>query len=242
MKKSLYKSNAILITIMTIACMLTSSCTLKFEKDEEDNTPKVTKTLDLKDYNAIDANGNVEISFVQDSTYKVVATATERTFEKNAIYVKDSTLIIGKAEEEKNVKIIANLAKRRVIKLEVHAPSLKDIDFSGEALFNTDSINADKLRFDFSGASEMNAKCLDTKNLAIKSSGASKININVKEALETKLDFSGAANINADFDNCGSVDIDASGAVDGKITGTVKQYNKKVAGAANINTDKLSIE
>jgi len=242
MKKTVYISDAILIAIMIIACMLTSSCTLKFEKAEEENTPEVTKTLDLKDYNAIDANGNVEITFVQDSTYKVVATATEKSFEKNAIYVNDSTLIIGKAEEEKNAKIIANLAKRRTIKLEVHAPSLKDVDVSGEALFNTDSINADKLRFDFSGASEMNAKCLDTQNLTIKSSGASKITVNVKEALETNLDFSGAANINADFDNCGSVDIDASGAVDGKLTGTVKQYNKSVAGAASINTDKLTIK
>ena len=190
----------------------------------------ISKSFDLKDFDAITINGHADVKFTQSGVYEVTLRTQENIFDEVDYRVEGSTLIL-ETKDKRNIHAT-------VYEVIIQAPVLKKLEVNGASDF--DIPTGIKLDGDFkvqvNGAGDLTFGHISCENFSLQVNGAADVNLESVEVQKNlKVEVNGAGDVNVDgsageasFEVNGAGDIDATGL---KVAGEVKRH---VAGLASI--------
>lgn len=188
--------------------------------------PVVSKTFeDLKDFDAIEINGQADVTFTQSTTYEVTLHTQENILDYVDYHLEGTTLVIQlkdrrTARAEKYDLVIQALDLRKIevngaadLKmpaglrtegdLAVEVNGAGDLDFAG--------IRCNSLKMTANGAADITASALDVQSLKVEVNGAGDVNLD-GQAGDASLSVNGAGDIDArNLKVAGKVSKHASG-------------------------------
>ena len=175
--------------------------------------PVVTKSFDLKDFDAICVNGNADVVFTQADAWEVTVRTQENVIDELDYRVESGKLII-EAKDHRTIRA-------EVYDLTVKAPDLKEIEVNGAADFKIPAglRTEGNMKVEVNGAGDLSFKGIACGDLKIETNGASDI-----EALDI---------------NSKSLVIRINGAGDVDVTGKTGDATLEVNGAGDINASGL---
>lgn len=97
----------------------------------------VTKTLNLRDFQGLRLEHNVDVSYTQGNTYKVTVSGDERTLAKTSVKVEDGFLVVRPVRRNNG----SNSGNTGDIRLVVTAPVINSIKNYGACTFSTGSMS-----------------------------------------------------------------------------------------------------
>jgi hypothetical protein len=204
-----------------IACLLPllmSSCN-PFHMIRGDGT-LVTQTLTLDDYDVIEANRLIKVTYVQlEDAPTLTVTTDQNIMEKYIFRVKDSKLQIKPKEEYKHANFFPTQ-----FTVATHSKGLRKVDLAGSVTFDLDS--------PFTG-----------DDLEINLAGSGTINLNDQVTIhELDVDLAGSSTFNA-F-NLNGKDFDGDVAGSGKINlgGSMEKATFDIAGSGTVRAFDLQVE
>lgn len=179
----------------------------------------IKRTLLLKNFHGIDANGVVEVYYTQGSKYKVEYEGRRGDFNKLKFYVKDGTLFVKDTSKKRTYSY-----NDEKCKLYITAPSITELTNLGSFVFYADKMNTSRMTIDNTGS--MSIKVNSLKTGAYKMSSRGSISIAGKYNVESfDMDNSGACSCDVSLNVSGDVNVDNSGA---------SKYNGSIV-ARNVN-------
>ena len=237
------KKQHIILTALAAAVLL-PSCRVKMYDDKDDEI-EISKTLDLKDFNALHISGNIEVEFVQDSVYRVELIGTEKALERALASVEDSTLRIAKKSVskdwfgtgDKNVLVINVSGRGYTVK--VSAPDLQDIQICGSGEveskmpIRTESFNAFIV-----GGGDIDLGQVTARHICLSIDGSGCIETTALNADEAEMKISGSGEINTESISCKScsASIAGSGDIDTAVKGCDTFY-ASITGSGEIDAN-----
>lgn len=193
------------------------------------NGPVVSKTFDLKDFDAIRMNGNADVLYTQGEVWEVTVRTQENVIDELDFHVDGGVLVL-QAKDKKTIQA-------EEYSVTVQAPVLKEIEVNGSSDFDIPAgMKSDgDLKVQVNGAGDFTFKGIVCQDLKMEANGASDINaydIDVK-SVEVQINGAGDCDLTgnageASFEVNGAGDIDATGL---KVAGEVKRHT---AGLASI--------
>ena len=191
--------------------------------------PVVSKTLDLKDFNAIQVNGHADIEFAQADDWEVMLTTQENIFDSLDYHVKDSVLVI-QLKDHRTV----NAEK---YDLTIQAPSLNKVEINGAAEFKVDApmkVDGD-VKVDLNGAAELVFKGLTCNTLSLEVNGASDIDALDLDVKKLAVEINGAGDVEVSGKaGDASLEVNGAGDIDARKLTVASKLKKHTAGAARI--------
>jgi len=190
----------------------------------------VTKSFDLKDFDAIVISGRADAVFHQSSDYEVSLTTQENIFDCLDYRVDGTTLVI---EAKDKASIDAD-----TYRLVIQAPALYRIEVNGAADIEVSDLQIpDKdLVVEVNGAGELEFDKVVCKDFSIEANGAADVSARTISVQNLDIEVNGAGDVelsgsaeNASLEVNGAGDIDAEGL---KVSGKI---DKRVSGLASIN-------
>lgn len=230
----------ITVAVMIFIGMICSACTITVKNADDDKSPRITKTYDLKDFHTISLAGSGEIVFKQGPEYSVTAEATEATFQKLEIKNIDGELQIKQNSRRDNNKIIigSHTSKYRVV---VTAPSLSAFEMAGAGNFNCDSLQTEKFRISIAGSGDIRINKLMAKALNTEIAGSGDVDLGMHNVEYASFSIAGSGDINTNMKDCGKISVSIAGSGDVNLKGNCQSFEKKVLGSGDINTENLII-
>ena len=177
----------------------------------------ITKSFDLKDFDAIRINGQADVDFIQGDTFDVTLRTQENIFDDVDYRVEGSTLII----ELKDKKMV----QAEAYDLTIQAPLLKDIEVNGASDFNISSglVSDGDLKIQVNGAGDLDFSRVRCRNLSIEVNGAADMELTSIDVQDLKIQVNGAGDVNV-TGNAGDASLKVNGA------GDINAVGLKVAG------------
>ncbi len=236
------KKQHIILTAMAATTLILPSCRVKMYDDNDDNGVKICKTLDLKDFNAIEIYGYNEVEYRQDSVYRVELIGTEKTLERALISVEDNTLLI---KQKKNADIWGS-GNRWTIKfsdsgytVRVSAPDLQFVKINGAGDFEAKTpIRTESFRAVVSGSGDIELGQVTARHICLDIAGSGSIVAAELNADKAKMTISGSGDINTDLVACKecSASIAGSGEIETAVKGC-DTFCAEIAGSGEIEAD-----
>jgi len=184
-----------------------------------------TRTLELKDFEAIDVGGAFEIKITRGDELMVTVTIDDNLWDVFEADVSGKELTLG---WKKNVNPEVDAV------VEIVMPTLRKIDIHGAADVEINDYKGDKFTFEVSGAGEL-VMDGEADELDISVSGAADIDTRDLKARKVEISVSGA----------GNAKVYASESFEGRVSGVgnITYYGNpehtktKVSGLGNIESD-----
>lgn len=215
--------NKIVITIL--ALVFTMSSCLKDSISGSGATKDETRTV--AKFSNLELNMAATVNFVKDSNYFCIVSAQENILDVISTNVRSNTLKIG-------VETGVWLRRHSPITIEVHAPSLSDIDVSGSGSVNSDAdIAATNMSFRISGSGKIDFNSIKTSSLKVEISGSGQVNLDEGNTDDLTIDISGSGKIEARDVVAKNCDIDISGSGTAYINVITKLY-ASISGSGNV--------
>ena len=192
--------------------------------------PTVTKSFDLKDFNAICVNGNADVTFTQADAWEVTVRTQENVIDELDYKVEDGVLMI-QAKDHRTIRA-------EVYEVTVKAPDMTSIVVNGAGDIDIPAglRTEGGLKIQVNGAGDLSFKGIVCQDLDILAHGASDINAMDVDVKTLKVVINGAGDVDVtgkagdvNLEVNGAGDIDATGL---KVSGEVK---KRTSGLAKIN-------
>lgn len=155
----------LLVLLMLMGCM--SSTTLK----ENGNT----RTVNIKDFNAIRCEYCADIQFKQGKKYAVTASGSDESMKVLDIYKDGTTLVIARKELKKKKK-----SDKDKVYLQITAPEINKLDISGVADFHTEKMKVGDFEVEVKGVFDFKCKELTCKDFSYYIKGVSKAKAQIK--------------------------------------------------------------
>lgn len=249
------------IALAAIASM--SAC--RIEKINNNDEPRKSYVLNLRDFQSIKNYTSCDIHFTQSNTYKVVLKATPRWYDNHSITSNHGELVITQKEErkQKGITVLHINSYEDDAELWISAPSLSDVTTAGSGDFyaETDITGQhltlsvagsgdyhlknvtldDNLTYNVDGSGDIETGTLHASNASFSISGSGDIESKLAKVKTIKLSIAGSGDGSLDFDHCGHADISISGSGDIDLSGTLQSLEKSVSGSGDIDTGKLKL-
>lgn len=213
MKKVLYTAAAILLCA---SCIHVNSNYRPGGKNAIKGEGEViSKSFDLKDFDAIQINGHADVVFTQSSTYEVTLMTQENIFDHVDFRVEGNTLIL----ENKGKREV----RAEVFDVIIQAPALKSIEVNGASDFEIPAgLRMDEdLEVEVNGAGDLDLKQIVCKDLSVEVNGAADLDL---ESIEVQ-----------------TLKVQVNGAGDVRLSGTAGDATLGVAGAGDIDGTRLTV-
>lgn len=227
MKKFIYLAAA---SLLCVSCFTVNTNYKGGKNAVKGEGPVVTKSFELKDFDAICVNGNADVTFTQDDAWEVTVRTQENVIDELDYKVEDGVLMI-QAKDQRTIRA-------EVYEVTVKAPDMTSIVVNGAADLNIPaSLRTEgNLKINVNGAGDMSFKGIVCQDLTIEANGAADIEAFDIDVKTLKIQINGAGDVDvtgkavdANLEVNGAGDIDASGL---KVSGKVK---KQASGLAKIN-------
>lgn len=210
--------------------------------DKEDEEPTVERTLNLKDFKAIQNNFFAEVQYTPSSQYSVKVTGSQKVLDATVFCVKDGVLCIDVTPEYKS----QNTNIHKGVCLYVSSPNLERISNSCSLAIHANQWKLKELDVENSSALSFKVNDLDCQSLNISNSGAFSYEQGHVKAANVYISNSGASAIDLTFSVKNTFDLANSGAC--KLLGSVKAgvFSESCSGSvkdeANIIAEKLDLD
>ena len=227
MKKFIYLAAA---SLLCVSCFSVNSNYKGGKNAVKGEGPVVTKSFELKDFDAVCVNGNADVVFTQADAWEVTVRTQENIVDELDYKVEDGVLMI-QAKDHRTIRA-------EVYDVTVKAPDMKSIVVNGAADFDIPGglRTEGKMKVQVNGAGDMEFKGIVCENLEIEANGASDIEAFDIDVKTLKIQINGAGDVDVtgkavdvNLEVNGAGDIDASGL---KVSGEVKKH---ASGLAKIN-------
>ena len=183
---------------------------------------KVTQTRSLTGYSSINLNCDGNISYVQDSVYKLEITAQE-----NILSVLESKLV----DTELKLSFLREVRSHEEINIVIHSPKLSAITISGSGNFRAaNTVTTSNIGVYLSGSGSIAITKLNSTNIDSKISGSGDISIEGGTGKTSTYNISGSGNVYASGMECtnailkisgsGNVSINATNTLDITLSGS----------------------
>ena len=233
------------IALAAIASM--SAC--RIEKINNNDEPRKSYVLNLRDFQSIKNYTSCDIHFTQSSTYKVVLKATPRWYDNHSVTSGITVLKINDSDDD--------------AELWISAPSLSDVTTAGSGDFHAETditgqhltlsvagsgdsdlknvTLTDNFTYNVAGSGDIETGTIHAGNASFSISGSGDIKSKLAKVKTIKLSIAGSGDGSLDFDHCGHADISISGSGDIDLSGTLQSLEKSVSGSGDIDTAKLKL-
>lgn len=181
MKLKLYAISALMAVLPLVACGCSGGkanadggkARLKMLDDEVfivhdygDKGSFVTKTLNLRNFHAINAKTAVWVEYTQGSDYKVVFEGSQKELDELKMEVKDGVLVIDEAH-----KSTKRYNDNEHFTLYITAPHLDRLNVSGVLNFDAKRVKESKMAMDVSGVFNSDIDLLECDTYEVHNSG-----------------------------------------------------------------------
>lgn len=127
---------------------------------------RVTRSLNLKDFHAINAKTAVWVEYTQGSDYKVVFDGREKYFDELKFKVEDGVLVIDEAR-----KISKTFNGNEHFTLRITAPHIDNLKVNGVLNFDAKKMKESKMTIDVSGVFNPDIDLLECDTYKVRNSG-----------------------------------------------------------------------
>ena len=209
---------------LVVLLVVASSCGLMKFVDEISPIGEESKTFDAKNFDKLEMGSALNVKVLKGTSFKVIATGDPNDLKDLKVDVSNGTLKVG---YRRNAWL--NISRYRM-KIDIEMPTLSEVDFSGAAVIDIDSLGTlNNLKIKLSGASNLKINTA-VKSLTVDLSGASKAKT-YKKVDNFVLQCSGASIVDAFDSNIKTADLDLSGA--SKVDLAVSDFLKVKASGAS---------
>ena len=216
-----------LATLVAVTMMLAAgqAAAFSFGKNViEGSGDMETRTLDLKEFDAINVGGAFELDITLGDEQKVIMTIDDNLWDNLEVEVSGSTLEIGWDK---------SCSPEGDCRVEIVVRKLEEVDIHGAAEVEIRNFHGDSFSFDVSGAAELEMDGTVDK-LDINVSGAGDIDTRNLKAKSVKVSVSGA----------GEAKVYASESFEGRVSGVgsidywgdPEHQKTRVSGIGDINS------
>lgn len=204
-------------TTLVLLILLVTSCRKGSMWGIHGKGPNKTETRKHENFQSIDLRCDGNVTYQQDSVFKVEITAQE-----NIVGLIETKVV----DSELRFEFLREIRMHEAIEIVVHSPSLTSVVISGSGNFKTNStLKATEMSLIVSGSGNITVPTLSCTSVKSTISGSGNISINA------------GAGTNATYKISGSGNVYASGFM-------VKNADINISGSGNVSvyaTDKLDI-
>lgn len=187
----------------------------------------VDENRNLSKFNGVDLKMDATLKFVKDTAYFCIVSAQDNVLDVLETEVRAGTLKVG-------VEPGVWLRRHSPITIEVHTPSIENIEISGSGNFNSESeLTANTVDLRISGSGKVDIKSVKVSKLNVEISGSGSVNIDEGSADDVYLSVSGSGKIEARdvlMDYC-DVNISGSGSA---YVNVIKKLYASISGSGNV--------
>ncbi len=213
------------IAIVILSGLLSVSCRKGSMWGIRGEGSNVVETRYAKDFNAINLSIDADISYAQDSLYKL-----EVIGQRNILVVLE-TKVEG---NNLTVDFKRNVWDHNKIKLVIHSPNLNKVYINGSGNVDiTSPITGASLELKIGGSGNISVPSVSVQNMSAKISGTGDIRINGGTCINEYLNVSGNGNITSDFLVAKHGDAKITGSGDISIHST-ESLSVKISGNGNV--------
>jgi hypothetical protein len=227
MKKILYIAA---MALMCASCFRVNSNFGNGKKAIKGEGAVISKSFDLKDFDAIIINGHADVNFTQSPVFEVTLSTQENVFEYMDYRVEGTTLIL-ETKDKRNVRAES-------YDVTVKAPALKSVVVNGASDFNIPAglVSEDDLYINVNGAGDLDFKQLRCGDLTIISNGASDIDAASIEVKGLSITVNGAGDVvvSGNVSGDASLAVNGAGDIDARNLTVAGELKKRAAGVARI--------
>lgn len=260
------KNKTIYAALLALTITISPLCSCTFIKvnkallneqgDFDDNTPQVTKTIDISDFTGIECNLPASLTYCQSSSPSLTISASMRWMDVITTSVEqDGTLRIdakkGSGGGGGQITITASSSTLKLLEINgsgkidlcsgIKTEDSLDIIINGEAKVKGRDISTRAIKIETSGSSDFELEDITTEQMSIETNGASSIDcerVFVNGTLRVESD--GSSNIEMDELQAGMVDVEIDGAGNIKLKGRADKGRFEISGAGNINLKEFN--
>ena len=190
--------------------------------------PVVSKTFeDLKDFDAIEINGQADVTFTQSTTYEVTLHTQENILDYVDYHLEGTTLVIQLKDRR--------TARAEKYDLVIQAPDLRKIEVNGAADLKMPAglRTEGDLAVEVNGAGDLDFAGIRCNSLKMTANGAADITASALDVQSLKVEVNGAGDVNLDG-QAGDASLSVNGA------GDIDARNLKVAGKVSKHASGLA--
>lgn len=190
--------------------------------------PVVSKTFeDLKDFDAIEINGQADVTFTQSAAYEVTLHTQENILDYVDYHLEGTTLVIQLKDRR--------TARAEKYDLVIQAPDLRKIEVNGAADFKMPAglRTEGDLAVEVNGAGDLDFAGIRCNSLKMTANGAADITASALDVQSLKVEVNGAGDVNLDG-QAGDASLSVNGA------GDIDARNLKVAGKVSKHASGLA--
>lgn len=190
----------------------------------------VSKSFDLKDFDAIRINGQAsDAVFTQSSEYEVTLRTHENLFDIMDYHVEGTTLVI-ETKDKKNFRA-------EEFELFIKAPMLKRLEVNGATDFDIPAglVSEGDLKVEINGAGDMAFKRIRCASLRIEINGAADLEVEDIDVQKVDVDVNGAGDVTLSGKaGTASFEVNGAGDIDARNLSVAGEVTKRKAGIASI--------
>ena len=190
--------------------------------------PVVSKTFeDLKDFDAIEINGQADVTFTQSAAYEVTLHTQENILDYVDYHLEGTTLVIQLKDHR--------TARAEKYDLVIQAPDLRKIEVNGAADLKMPAglRTEGDLAVEVNGAGDLDFAGIRCNSLKMMANGAADITASALDVQSLKVEVNGAGDVNLDG-QAGDASLSVNGA------GDIDARNLKVAGKVSKHASGLA--
>ena len=190
--------------------------------------PVVSKTFeDLKDFDAIEINGQADVTFTQSAAYEVTLHTQENILDYVDYHLEGTTLVIQLKDRR--------TARAEKYDLVIQAPDLRKIEVNGAADLKMPAglRTEGDLAVEVNGAGDLDFAGIRCNSLKMTANGAADITASALDVQSLKVEVNGAGDVNLDG-QAGDASLSVNGA------GDIDTRNLKVAGKVSKHASGLA--
>ena len=190
--------------------------------------PVVSKTFeDLKDFDAIEINGQADVTFTQSAAYEVTLHTQENILDYVDYHLEGTTLVIQLKDRR--------TARAENYDLVIQAPDLRKIEVNGAADLKMPAglRTEGDLAVEVNGAGDLDFAGIRCNSLKMTANGAADITASSLDVQSLKVEVNGAGDVNLDG-QAGDASLSVNGA------GDIDARNLKVAGKVSKHASGLA--
>ena len=188
----------------------------------------VSKTFeDLKDFDAIEINGQADVTFTQSAAYEVTLHTQENILDYVDYHLEGTTLVIQLKDRR--------TARAEKYDLVIQAPDLRKIEVNGAADLKMPAglRTEGDLAVEVNGAGDLDFAGIRCNSLKMTANGAADITASALDVQSLKVEVNGAGDVNLDG-QAGDASLSVNGA------GDIDARNLKVAGKVSKHASGLA--
>ncbi len=179
-----------LIIFVTFIGVLTQSCHKREFWGIRGKGESITETRNIKGFSAISLSGSPDVTYTQDSVYKVEVTGQENILDLLVTEVEGSEL---------KIYFRKNIWEHRSVKLVIHSPQMNGMKVSGSGnIRSSKGINTGSMNLRVSGSGNISLPSLVASGLDVTISGSGNTDVLGGKVNTAHFVVSGSGNINAE--------------------------------------------